>query len=188
MKRGGPNHPKTYALAEALGIRRVQAIGMLELLFHFVAQYAPEGDVGRYSDKRIAAALDWCGSVSKLIDALVATRWLDRHPVVRLVLHDWDTHADRATLQKLSRSGKKPIQSLQADATNVCAQSERQVSQTNHCLTQSLYLLQDQCARRTHSQSPHTHRCVCVARSLPKTWTIIPSVIVSRTGGRGAAN
>lgn len=124
MKRGGPNHPKTYALAEALGIRRVQAIGTLELLFHFTAQYAPEGDVGRYSDKRIAAALDWCGSVAKLIDSLVTCGWVDRHPVARLVVHGWAEHADRATLQKLSRAGKKPIQSNHEDAENSCTQTE----------------------------------------------------------------
>jgi hypothetical protein len=124
MKRGGPSHPKTYALAEALGVRRVHAVGLLELLFHFTAQYAPAGDVGRYTDKRIAAALDWCGSVSKLIDSLVDSRWLDRHPVARLVLHDWADHADRTTLQKLNRSGKKPIQSPQEDTTNLCTQTE----------------------------------------------------------------
>ena len=124
MKRGGIDHPKTHQLAEALGIRRVHAVGLLEMLFHFTAQYAPEGDIGRYADKRIAAALDWCGSVSKLIDSLVATRWVDRHPVARLVLHGWDRHADRATLQKLSRMGKKAIQSHQEDAANLCTQSE----------------------------------------------------------------
>ncbi len=124
MKRGGPNHPKTYAFAEALGIRRPQAIGTLELLFHFTAQYAPEGDVGRFDDKRIAAAMDWCGSVQKLIDALIATRWLDRHPVARLVVHDWSDHADRAVLQRLDRRGKKPIQSSQSVTDKVCTQIE----------------------------------------------------------------
>ncbi len=33
MKRGCPTHPKTYALADLLDIPRVQAIGILELLF-----------------------------------------------------------------------------------------------------------------------------------------------------------
>ena len=109
MKRGGPTHPKTYNLAERLGVRRVHAIGILELLFHFASQYAPEGDVGRYSDKRIAAALDWGGAPGKLVAALVESGWLDPHPTARLAVHDWAEHADRTTLQRLARGGKKPV-------------------------------------------------------------------------------
>ncbi len=116
MKRGCPDHPKTYALAEALGIRRVYAVGYLEMLFHFTAQYAPQGDVGRYSDKRIAAGLDWAGSPAKLIDALVTTGWLDRHSGARLVVHDWADHADRTTLQRLTRAGKTPLATVKQAA------------------------------------------------------------------------
>jgi hypothetical protein len=34
VKRGTPDHPKVYALAEALGIRRPAALGHLELLYY----------------------------------------------------------------------------------------------------------------------------------------------------------
>ena len=112
MKRGGPTHPKTFALAEELRFhRRYEAVGLLELLFHFTAQYAPQGDIGRFSDKRIAAALDWTGYPSRLVEALVKTGWLDRHETARLVVHDWADHADRATLQRLKRDGLNVIQS-----------------------------------------------------------------------------
>src|ERR1039458_5369832 len=124
MKRGGPRHPKTCDLAERLGIRRAHAVGHLELLFHFAAEFAPEGDVGRFSDKRIAAALDWGGAPGKLVSALVDSGWLDPHPTARLVVHDWGEHADHATLQKLSRAGKKPIQMNHTDALKVCDQPE----------------------------------------------------------------
>ena len=124
MKRGGPTHPKTYELAELLGIRRCHAVGLLELLFHFAAQYAPEGDVGKYTDKRIAAACDWGASASKLVDALVQSRWLDVHPASRMVVHGWDEHADRTTLQRLTRAGKSTIKSNQQVTGNLCTQSE----------------------------------------------------------------
>lgn len=124
MKRGTPDHPKLYALAEALKIRRPVAVGYLELLFHFTAQYCPRGDIGRYDDKRIAAGLDWCGKPALLVDALVATGWLDRDEVVRLVVHDWHDHADRVTLQRLSRSGKSPVQPVQQFTDETCTQSE----------------------------------------------------------------
>jgi len=119
LKRGGPNHPKTFALAEALGIRRAHAVGLLEMLFHFAAQYAPEGDIGKYSDKRIAAALDWGASVSKLVDALTTTGWVDRHSVARLVVHGWSEHADKTVRLRLNRLGKTPIQSNHGDTPEV---------------------------------------------------------------------
>ena len=122
MKRGGPNHPKTFALAEALGIRRFAAVGLLEMLFHFAAQYAPEGDIGRYSDKRIAAAVDWQASPARLIEALAATGWIDTHPGVGWVVHGWSEHADRSVLQRLSRLGKKTIQSNHTDTGKVMPQ------------------------------------------------------------------
>jgi hypothetical protein len=94
------------------------------MLFHFTAQYAPRGDIGRYSDKRIAAGMDWSGSVSKLIEALTTTGWVDRHAVARLVVHDWSDHADRVTLQRLGRKGQRPLESNQIDTGNVCTQSD----------------------------------------------------------------
>jgi hypothetical protein len=115
MKRGAPDHPKMFALAEALGVRRPMAVGLIEMLIHFTARYAPEGDVGRYNDKRIAAGMDWGGSSQKLIDALVATGWLDRDQVARLVVHHWADHADKTTLQRLSRHGKKALQGQDTD-------------------------------------------------------------------------
>jgi hypothetical protein len=127
MKRGTPDHPKVYALAEKLGIRRPTALGHLELLFHFAAQYAPQGDVGRFPDKRIAAGMDWAGKAEKLIESLVATGWLDRDSHARLVVHDWHDHADRTRLQRLSRNGKSPIHADHQVAAEVCTQSELKI-------------------------------------------------------------
>lgn len=135
MKRGTPNHPKVLQLAELLGIRRPLAIGHLELLFHFTSQYAPQGNVGKFDDKRIAAGLDWHGPPKKLIDALVATRWLCHHPVARLVVHGWSDHADRSVLQRLSRDSKKVFQCNHEDTENLCDQSE---TNNRTCLASAL--------------------------------------------------
>lgn len=123
MKRGTPDHPKVMIFAEHIGRRRPEAIGYLELLFHFTAQYAPDGAIGKYDDKRIAAGIDWMGRPSLVIDALVAAGWLDRHPGARLVVHDWADHADRSTLARLSRMGKMPIKQNQQITGKVCTQS-----------------------------------------------------------------
>ncbi len=100
------------------------------MLFHFTAQYAPQGDIGRYSDKRIAAALDWTGPVQKLMQSLTTTGWVDFDKSTRLVVHDWCEHADRSTLQRLSRQGKMPIKPNHEDAGKVCTQIESVVKHT----------------------------------------------------------
>lgn len=124
MKRGCPSHPKTLDLAERLGITRYAAVGLLELLFHFGAQYAPQGDIGKFTNKRIAAGLFWGGSPEKLIGSLELSGWLDKHTTARLVIHDWSSHLDRTTSQRLTRLGKKPIDSNDEDTGNLCTQSE----------------------------------------------------------------
>jgi len=126
MKRGAPNHPKMYALAEALGIRRPLAVGYVELLIHGTAQYAPQGDIGKFSDKRIAAMVDYPGKPEKLIAGLLQTGWIDRDSSARLVLHDWHQHADRTTLQWLSRQSKTAIVPDHKDTAELCTQGELQ--------------------------------------------------------------
>jgi hypothetical protein len=107
MKRGTSNHPKVYLLAEALKVKRPTALGYLQLLWDFAADYAPEGDVGRYPDSRIEAALDWGGARGKLVAALVQSRWLDVDPTRRFVVHDWLDHAEKSVHRRLERAAKR---------------------------------------------------------------------------------
>ena len=106
MKRGTPQHPKTYALARALGCRRAEAVGYLELLWHFTAQYAPCGDIGRHSDDAIESGCDWGGASGALVVALSETRWLDVSTTNRLVVHDWHEHADQGVRNHLQAQRK----------------------------------------------------------------------------------
>lgn len=108
MKRGTPDHPKVFDLCDRLGCDRPTAIGYLEMLWHFTAKYAPQGDIGRYSDHRIEAALDWFGRgkpAGKLMRALVDSRWIDRDGKYRLAIHDWSSHADESVRLRLKRAG-----------------------------------------------------------------------------------
>jgi hypothetical protein len=107
VKRGTPNHPKTLELAKILKVPRVYAVGILEQLFHFTAEYAPKGDIGKHSDSRIAAAFDRDErSGTKLIRALIEARWIDVHPSHRLVVHDWLEHATTGTKNKVAAIDK----------------------------------------------------------------------------------
>jgi hypothetical protein len=107
MKRGGPQHPKVMLLAATLGLERYAAVGLLECLWHFTAQYAPRGDLGRYTDAQIAGAIGWqVNDAARLVDALVCCRLVDASPTDRLVVHDWHDHADQTVQRVLSRRGE----------------------------------------------------------------------------------
>lgn len=122
MKRGTPEHPKVGHLASLLNIPRYGAVGILECLWHFTARYAPQGDIGKHSDKTIAAAVYWekrpgsirvpaeflpsSGRVTSelwLSSSLVRAEFLDRSLKYRLIVHDWWEHADEAVRKFLSR-------------------------------------------------------------------------------------
>lgn len=104
MKRGTPEHPKTLLMMFALKIPKPHACGILELLWHFTAKYAPTGAIGKYSDSQLAQQIGWEGDPMRLIEVLVDCGWLDRHPKHRLVVHDWHEHADNATKKHMGRS------------------------------------------------------------------------------------
>lgn len=128
MKRGTPDHPKVYELAERLGVSWPTAIGHLELLFHFTAQYCPQGNIGKYSAKRIASALGWHKRPEVLLEGMVKSGWVDPDPIHTLIVHDWHLHCDRTTAQRVSRLGLSLVQPNHKDAAKVCTQSE-----TNNC-------------------------------------------------------
>jgi hypothetical protein len=84
MKRGTPRHPKILELSALLGIPDYSSCGLLEMLWHFTAEFALPGDIGKYTDEAIAKALCWDGASTKLVEALCVSRWLDRCECHRL--------------------------------------------------------------------------------------------------------
>ena len=104
MKRGTPDHPKTRRLARRLEIHLAQAVGHLEMLWHWTAKYAPHGDVGRHQDGDIEEGCLWNGPAGALVAALVAERFIDEDAAHRLVVHDWPEHADTAVHRQLARA------------------------------------------------------------------------------------
>jgi hypothetical protein len=117
MKRGCPDHPKTLALASALRIPIYSAVGLLEMLWHWTSRYAQAGDIGRHPDAAICAGVGWHGGTSRLIMALVECGWLDADPTHRLLVHDWQDHADQTVRRYLSLHGLKMLVASQHDAS-----------------------------------------------------------------------
>ncbi len=109
MKHGVADHPKLLAFARRAGLTRRDAVGLLELLWDYTATYARRGDLGRFTNSEIAAAVDWNGKPRLLIEALVnphgdgRSGWLDPHPECRFIVHDWPKHAPDYVKKDLSR-------------------------------------------------------------------------------------
>jgi len=122
VKRGTPRHPKTNALQRALGISLPTVIGYLELLFHFTAEFAPQGNIGKYDDAWIEAALGWKGRKGVLVGCLIDTHWVALHSECRLVVHDWHDHADDYIKKKLERA-KLQFLTFHTDRVKVTGQT-----------------------------------------------------------------
>ena len=108
MKRGTPRHPKMLRLLQALDLsprHKATAIGHLELLWHFTAEFSPQGDIGRYGDDQIEGACEWYGRRGRLIQALTTSGWVDISDQYRLIVHDWKDHADESVRKRLTRGG-----------------------------------------------------------------------------------
>lgn len=107
MKRGTIQHPKMHHLAELLNPDGepdiARAVGTLTALWEFTSQYAPQGDVGKFTDRHIERACYWRGTPGTLVALLVASGWLDNEAAHRLVVHDWADHCEGIVHSLLAR-------------------------------------------------------------------------------------
>jgi len=104
MKKDTPNHPKMTALASILNIPRYSAVGILESLWHWAAQFAKPGDIGRWTDEQIASGIGYDGDAHKLIEALLQSGWIDTDEKYRLIIHDWYEHCEDFVHMSLART------------------------------------------------------------------------------------
>lgn len=123
MKRGTPEHPKVHALAAILNVQRYAAVGILESLWHFAQEYAPAGDIGRFSDDAISRWVCWDGASTVLVDALHSSGWVDRCQCHRLRIHDWPHHADQTVRRVLDNRGQRLL-ACYDDPSTVLAPSQ----------------------------------------------------------------
>lgn len=103
MKRGTIEHAKTAKLARCLKAPRYAAVGILESLWHMAATKAPTGDISTIPLDDVAFYVGWEGDPAEVVEALVESRWLDRHGD-QLLVHDWAQHAEDSVRKWLSRN------------------------------------------------------------------------------------
>jgi len=92
MKQGVENTMKFKKLKRRLRLPYWQVVGLLESVWKLGLTSAQAGDIGRYSNEDIAAAIEYEGDPDELIAVLVDCEWLDNDPEFRLIIHDWSDH------------------------------------------------------------------------------------------------
>jgi hypothetical protein len=106
------NHPKTRRLFRALGIHRMQAVGHLHALWWWALDYAPDGDLSRFSADDIADGCDWDGEPETFLQALTSSGWIDDG---KLTLHDWDQYGGKyVKRQQQARARQQRYRAQQA--------------------------------------------------------------------------
>ncbi len=87
------HHPKTRALARALGEPRPHVVGYLMCLWWWCLSYAEDGDLGRYEPDVVADAAEIPGDPVRAVDALVSAGFVDRDGDGHMWVHDWEDYA-----------------------------------------------------------------------------------------------
>lgn len=86
-------HEKVFALAERLKIQSYSAVGIMVSLWCFAAINAPNGELGGYSKKAVAAGVSWNKKPEVLFDALVYCGLLDIGDEGEVSIHNWERYA-----------------------------------------------------------------------------------------------
>jgi len=119
MKIDGLTHPKTKELAYTLEVPLPHAIGLLELLWAFVGQQTPQGNIGKWSNAVIAGEAGWIGCADTFVEALLSVGYLDHSDEHRLLVHDWADHCPNWVWAKLKKTGREIIRAdLSADLSS----------------------------------------------------------------------
>ena len=102
-KRGIADHPKTLKLAQILGICPPYAVGLLEVFWHWVAKYKPNGDVSDTEATILGQSLRYTGDTQAFWDAMLEVGFLDQNAEGKTIVHHWSEHADKAVKIWLKR-------------------------------------------------------------------------------------
>ncbi len=103
-KRGILEHEKTLMLAEELGIMDPFAVGVLEVFWHYVAKYHPDGDLSGVRPSLMAKSIRYADDPEVLVEALKTAKFIDRET---MYVHDWHEHSDDAVDNALARAGRR---------------------------------------------------------------------------------
>jgi hypothetical protein len=105
VKQGVEHTSKFKRLRRRLRLEMWEAVGVLETLWHWTADNAELGDIGKSPREDIAADIGWpLERTAELFDALLETGWLDNHSEHGLVVHNWHKHCAEYIKRRVERA------------------------------------------------------------------------------------
>lgn len=84
------DHPKLKRLSRILAMERPAVVGYLHYLWWWAMDYAPDGDLSRFTADDVADAIDWQGDASEFMGALRSSGFVDGDQ-----LHDWSEYGGK---------------------------------------------------------------------------------------------
>lgn len=99
-------HPKIYKLMDLLQISRAEVIGHLHMLWWWVIDYAPRGNLAEFGSRTLAKAADWQKDPDEFIKALHDSGFLTDGES-GLEVHDWLDYCGELIKKRLVRESER---------------------------------------------------------------------------------
>lgn len=130
MKTGTSTHPKFVYLCSLIGLKKWEAVGILESLWEFASQYTPQGNIGKWTDAQISSFIEYPqDKILELMAALSNSGWIDPDEENRFIIHDWGDHAPHFIKERLRRQG---LEILVAKNASTLAQRASMLAKIAH--------------------------------------------------------
>jgi hypothetical protein len=100
------SHPKLFHLSNLLGKDQILMVGHLHYFWWWCVDYAPTGDLSRFSSLQIAKGAEWTGDHEKFVQALKEAGFLDATPE-GFSVHDWLDFCGELVKQRCRRLKEK---------------------------------------------------------------------------------
>lgn len=106
------NHPKLRKAAKLLGLSEAEIVGRLMYLWWWAVDYAPDGDLSRYTVEDVELAADWGGEPGAFVEAFCncgygkGAGFLERDAEGRLKIHDWQDYAGKL-IERRARNAER---------------------------------------------------------------------------------
>ena len=99
-------HPKIYKLMDLLQVSRAEVIGHLHMLWWWVIDYAPRGNLAEFGSRTLAKAADWQKDPDEFVKALQDSGFLTDGET-GLEVHDWIDYCGELIKKRLLRESER---------------------------------------------------------------------------------
>lgn len=148
------DHPKRKRLSRLLGLDVYATIGLLNCLWWWAMDYAPDGDLSRYDPFDVADGIDYPGDPDELMAALREAGFLDD-----MQLHDWDEYGEKLYRRRLANAERMRQARAQKTPENDDANTRAEHVQ-NTCNARAGHVQSERTGQdRTGQDIEITHSC-----------------------------